>query len=87
MIDKEKIKDNVEQYSSIKLCEMIVSHRYLGLFEEACVIAMEELARRRAAGDDFQFEKYISDNLETLPKLNFPKVWNLNTLIETLRKK
>lgn len=86
-IDEIKVKENIEKYTSEKLADMIIAHRYLGMFEGSCIIAMEELASRRGAGDTFHFEKYIADNLATLPKLEFAKVLNLNSLIQIMGAK
>jgi hypothetical protein len=52
-----------------KLCEIIVAHRYLGIMKDEAILCMQELARRRGLGDDFQFEEYIKALQEKLPKL------------------
>lgn len=69
-LDLSIIKDNITSYSSSKLADMIIAHRYLILSNELCEIAMGELSRRRMAGDDFDFEEYISLGLKGLPKIN-----------------
>lgn len=86
-VDEESIKQNIEKYASEKLADMIVAHRYLGIFEGTCIIAMEELVRRRNAGDNFQYEKYIETNMATLPKLEFTKTMNFNSLIQMFKGK
>ena len=68
------VKANLSKYSSTKLAEMIITHRYFQASEEIAILAMEELARRRADGDSFAYENYIEENLATLPKLDFPMV-------------
>ena len=70
-LDIERIKNNIDQYSSVKLCEMIVCNRYFGINQEITVFCMEELAKRRINGDDFNFEKFIEDSNKELPELNF----------------
>lgn len=65
------IKKNIDKYNSQKLCEMIICHRYLGLTPELSIICMEELASRRVAGDNFDFENYIELKLKELPILDF----------------
>jgi hypothetical protein len=52
-----------------KLCEIIVANRYLGIMKDEAILCMQELARRRGLGDDFEFEKYIVALQEKLPKL------------------
>lgn len=86
-IDELKIKENIEKYSSEKLIEMIVAHRYLHLFEGSCILAMHELARRRSIGDELPFEKMIEEKLAALPKLEFAKSLNFNSLIQMFGKK
>lgn len=70
-IDLDKFKINVKQFSSDKLCDIIVSHRYLGFNEDAAIICMEELADRRKNGDSFHFESVIDDKQKELPEINF----------------
>jgi len=65
------IRVNVPQYSSKKICEMIVCNRYFEMNKEISVICMEELGKRRANGDDFNFEDYIEKSYKELPTLNF----------------
>lgn len=70
-LDIDKIKENVPQYSNEKLCEMIVCDRYFGFEHKISAICMEELAKRRANGDTFNFESYIDSFYNELPVLNF----------------
>lgn len=69
--DLEKIKENIPQYSNEKLCEMIVGVRYFNLEKKVSVICMEELSKRRLAGDQFDFESYIEKEYNSLPVLDF----------------
>lgn len=69
-LDMDKVKINVPQQSSEKLCEMIVCDRYFGFGEKISPLCMEELAKRRIAGDTFDFESYITEAHKTLPVLN-----------------
>lgn len=70
-LDIEKIKANISEYDSEKLCEMIVCDRYFGLEQKISAVCMEELAKRRIAGDTFDFETRIDKSLKTLPSLKF----------------
>jgi hypothetical protein len=70
-LDMEKVKTNIPTFSSVKLCEMIVCHRYFGSYKEISILCMEELARRRIAGDNYNFEDYIEESLKQLPPLSF----------------
>lgn len=70
-LDMDKIKENLPLYSNEKLCEMIVADRYLGFGKKISVICMEELAKRRVAGDTFHFESHIDKVQSEMPELNF----------------
>lgn len=66
----DEIKKNIADYSTIKLCEMVISCRYLNLDEEIIILCMTELGSRRSAGDDFKFENFIDEKLKELPEIN-----------------
>jgi len=83
-MNEDEIKDNLPSYSSEKLSDFVISHRYLGLYEKLSVLAMEELSRRRIAGDNFKYEDYIEKNLKELPVLNF-EMKNINNIIASFK--
>jgi hypothetical protein len=70
-LDLNKIKNDLHKYSVQKLCDMIICNRYFNLNNEITVMCMEELSRRRDAGDIFDFERYIEENSKELPELDF----------------
>jgi hypothetical protein len=70
-LDIEQIKANISEYSSEKLCEMIVCDRYFGWEQQVSAICMEELAKRRMAGDTLDFETHIDKAFKSLPSLKF----------------
>ena len=70
-LDIEIIKKNLPEYSNEKLSEMIVCDRYFGFDKKISTICMEELAKRRIAGDTFNFEEYIDKVHKELPILDF----------------
>ena len=80
-LDLDKIKNNIGNYSSQKLSEMIVCHRYFGSYQEIAVVCMEELSRRRQAGQDFPFENYIQEQLGKLPELKLTGI-NLRDVLQ-----
>lgn len=65
-----KFADNIFSMSNERLCEVIVAFRYLGTMKEEAVMSMEELARRRGLGDQFEYEKHIESVLSSLPKFD-----------------
>jgi hypothetical protein len=68
-MDIEAIKNKVPEFSSQKLCEMIVCSRYFNFEPQIIVVCMEELAKRRLAGDAFDFEKNINETQGKLPPI------------------
>lgn len=70
--ESEAIK-NISNYSNEKLADIIITHRYFGLYENLSIAAMKELATRRTNGDKFEYEKYIEENLKSLPQFKLQK--------------
>lgn len=70
-LDLNLVKTNIPQYSSEKLCDMVVCDRYFGFNQKIAIMCMEELAQRRVSGDKFLFEDYIEKAFNELPKLDF----------------
>ena len=84
--DLEKLKINISDYSTEKLCEMIVCDRYLSLNKELTAFCMEELGKRRVNGDDFQFEEFIDKSFKSLPILDF-SVPDLKSILTQMASK
>lgn len=80
-LDVTLVKSKIPTYSSQKLSEMIVCHRYLGFSEEISIACMEELGRRRQAGDNYDFESYIETSLKGLPVLNIGTGFDIRDLL------
>ncbi len=71
MKDNLDFNSKVSLFSNEKLCEIIVSFRYIGLMKDESILCMVELAKRRENGDNFNFEKYIEEQFEQLPKIKY----------------
>lgn len=72
-VSNETIKSNIIHYDSKKLCQIIVSNRYLNMNKDFAILGMQELSKRRQLGDDFNFEEFIDQSLAGLPEINFSK--------------
>lgn len=83
-VSKESIKDNIVNFSSEKLCQLVIAHRYLKYDEELSILAMEELGKRRVSGENFDFESYIENCLSQLPPLKF-NLLDLRSIISLLK--
>lgn len=66
----EEFTKNIEKFSNNKLCEIVVANRYLGIMRDEAIASMQELAKRRVAGDEFAYEQHIEQLLSSLPKIN-----------------
>ncbi len=62
--------DDVKKAGSKNLAGYVVAYRLLGIYKELSIKCMKELMNRRSAGDDFNFEEYIEDELKDAPKPN-----------------
>lgn len=50
----------MQNKSSKTLAAIVVAYRALGVHKDLAIIAMEELVRRKAEGDDFDYEAWIT---------------------------
>ncbi len=69
-LDLIKIKNNIQNYTTEKLCEMIVCDRYLKINSDLSTICMEELGRRRDTGENFNYEDFIINAQKDLPVID-----------------
>lgn len=56
--------------TSEALCDIVIAYRYVGVLRDRALVCMQELAKRREAGDQFSFESYIEQELAKLPKFD-----------------
>lgn len=68
---EKELSTKVPEFSSEKLCQIIVCDRYFNLNKDLAITCMEELAKRRIDGDNFEFENYIESSFKELPVLDF----------------
>jgi hypothetical protein len=69
MVEDSKKILNLSEYSSQKLCEIIVCNRYLNFDPDFSTNCMQELVKRRLNGDEFDFENYIEKTFNELPEI------------------
>jgi hypothetical protein len=63
--------ERIDSFDSENLANIIISYKYLGIHKKVVPFAMQELAKRRAGGDGFNFEEYIDSGLKDLPDISF----------------
>lgn len=69
-MEKSKSKEDLVKTSSESLAAQIVVYRSLGLNKKLAIACMQELSARRKAGDTFEYEKFIEEELKKIPKSN-----------------
>lgn len=77
---------NVSNLSSEVLAARIVTYRILGIDKELAKIAMQELAKRRQNGDQFEYETWIQDQIFKMPKMDEKNISSVLNLISNFRK-
>lgn len=64
----------ISQASSDTLAARVVVYRSLGIGKDLAVQCMSELVRRRANGDQFDYEAYIESETAKIPKVNITEI-------------
>jgi hypothetical protein len=67
----EQMCERIDSFDSENLANIIIAYKYLGLHKKVVPLAMQELAKRRSGGENFNFEEYIESGLKALPNINF----------------
>ena len=69
---------------SQSLCSVIIIHRVLNSFKEEAKLCMIELMKRKANGDQFDFETYIDkEAAKYVINVNIPKVNDIKSKISS----
>lgn len=84
-LTEEDLFNNIKNYSSEKLSEIVVIYRYLGMYKDLSIKAMEELLNRKINNDSFDFDGYINNKLNSYPKINF-KIPDLSNILKDFKK-
>lgn len=54
--------EQIQNMTSLNLASMVIIHRAMGAYKEDAKLCMIELMKRKAGGDEFDFEKFIKEN-------------------------
>ena len=82
-LTEEELYNNISNFTSEKLCEIVVIYRYLGMYKDLSIKAMEELMNRKS-NDNFDFENYINNKLDSYPKLSI-KIPDLSNIFKLIK--
>jgi hypothetical protein len=89
-MESDKLKEHCASVTSKILASYVVVFRLLDINKELAIFSMEELDRRRIAGDDFDYESYIDEELKNSPpsklgpkeKMNFGQIFkSINSMM------
>jgi hypothetical protein len=62
--EKQKLIPNMSMEA---LAANVVVYKSLGIYKDFAIKCMEELAKRKALGNTFDYEKFIEDELKKIP--------------------
>ena len=65
---KESQMASIATSESKNLAAYVVVYRSLGMNKDISIACMEELMKRKAAGDDYDFEAYIDEEVAKIPQ-------------------
>jgi len=74
---------NIKEVKSEALCSWIVAYRTVGALKGKSIEAMQELLVREKAGDEFDYESYITKQTQQVTP---DKTMSLDDLIEVVSK-
>lgn len=66
-MENQDLKINSE-ISPEALCAHVVAYKFLGVNRDMAIKCMQEIALRKAKGDEFDYDGFISSEIEKLPK-------------------
>lgn len=72
--------DNLSSKSSKTLAGIVIAFRLFGYNEPQAIEAMQILSTR----NDFDYQKYINEQVKSAPKTNQTQKTNVNTLFQSI---
>lgn len=67
------------------LAAVIVTNKTLGSYKQESKWAMEELTRRKANGDQFNYHEYIEKHVNSMPKVDTKKFDLINQFLGSFK--
>ena len=68
MIKIPNLENKIADFDSKAICAIIVTAKYFGNNENTIKLCMQTLSERRFNGENFDFETFIKDEYDKLPK-------------------
>jgi hypothetical protein len=75
--------NNISTIDSKSLAAYVVLYRTLGMHKDLSVLCMQELCLRRNNGDNFEYEKFIDEEISKVPKPSDVSLNGIMSLIES----
>lgn len=89
---QEELQAAVKTVQSKVLASYVVAYRTLGYNKQLAILCMSELARRRKEGEDFEYEKFIDEEIQKVPKLQnlnlqsvMPQLLNIKSVLSKIK--
>lgn len=79
-LNEDELKLQIKNATSKNLAGYVITYRLLGIYKNVAALCMTELLERRDAGDDFNFEEYIDNEVKSSPKpqqIDLKKIKNI----------
>lgn len=83
-LTEDQLREKLKDFPIEKVADIVVTSRYIGLYRNLEVEAMQELGNRRAAGNSFNYEEYIETNIKALPVINLT-LPNVGSLFDAIK--
>lgn len=75
-------ENNLTEATSETLAAIVVAYKSLGFNKQLAVAAMVELSNRQAKGDSFDYEQFIQQELDKIPK---PQAMNISSILKSIK--
>lgn len=82
------MSNNIDEDLSIVpseiLAAIVVAYKSLGFNKTLAIKAMNELSLRQSNGDQFDYNKFIEDELQKIPKI---EITNIGNILKSIKKR
>jgi len=75
--------EDLSQAPSETLAAIVVAYKSLGFNKSLALKAMAELSLRESKGDEFNYNKFIEDELQKIPKV---EISNIGDILKSIKK-
>lgn len=81
-MEQKELNETISSMSSQALAAHIVAYKFLGINRNIALACMQEIANRKNQGDQFDYDDFIAQELEKLPK---PQTMDHNSILSIFK--